>query len=58
MSQLGVDKGFNGKGLGYYIVLYCFSLGQFKSKCWMCILILRTTKEMAEKYYGPRYNFK
>ncbi len=59
MSQLGIDKGTKDKGLGYYIILYCLSLGQaFKSKGWMCILILRTTKKLTEKYHGPRYNFK
>ena len=23
VRQLGIDKGFKGQGLGYYIVLYC-----------------------------------
>ena len=59
VRQLGIDKDFKGQGLGYYILLYCLGLGQILSQRVGCaFLVMRTTNKLAEKYYGPRYNFK
>lgn len=59
VRQLGIDKDFKGQGLGYYIILFCLGLGQLLSQKVGCtFLIMRTTMKLAEKYYGPKYNFK
>ena len=50
VRQLGIDKGFKGQGLGYYIILYCLGLGQLLSQKVGCaFLILRTTKKISRK---------
>ena len=59
VRQLGIDKDFKGQGLRYYIILYCLGLGQLLSQNVGCaFLIMQTTKKLAKKYYGPKYNFK
>ena len=59
VKQLGIDKDFKGQGLGYYIILYCLGLAQILSQNIGCaFLIMQTTNKLAEKYYGPKYNFK
>ncbi|HEY6537096.1 MAG TPA: hypothetical protein VIY08_15080 [Candidatus Nitrosocosmicus sp.] len=59
IRQLGIDKNFKGQGLGYYIILYCLGLGQILGQSvGYGFLLIRTTKKLAEKYYGPKYNFK
>lgn len=59
VSHIGIDRNFKGQGMGYSIILYCLGLGQvLKEKVGCSFLLLRTTKKLAEKYYGPRYSFK
>lgn len=59
LRHIGIDKDFKGQGLGYCIILFSLGISQILSEKVGCsFLLLRTTKKLAEKYYGPKYNFK
>jgi hypothetical protein len=59
LGQIGVDKKFRGRGLGQYICKYCSGFGQRLNNDVACaFLILQTTKELAEKYYESKCDFR
>jgi hypothetical protein len=59
LGQLGVEKKYQGRGLGQYICKFCRGIGQELNQRVACaFLILQTTVELAKSYYEPKCRFK
>jgi hypothetical protein len=59
LGQLGVDRKYQGRGLGQFICKFCRGIGQeLNEKAACAFLILRTTVKLAKLYYEPKCKFK
>lgn len=59
LGQLGVERNYQGRGIGQNICKFCRGIGQDLNERAACaFLILRTTVELAKRYYEPKCKFK
>lgn len=59
LGQLGVEKNYQGRGIGQNICQFCRGIGQeLNEKAACAFLILRTTARLAKLFYEPKCKFK
>lgn len=59
ISKIGIDQNYRCFGLGKYILQYCIGLAiNLKENEEIDVLLLKTTKSLAQKIYCLKYNFK
>lgn len=59
LGLLGVEKNYQGRGIGQNICKFCRGIGQeLNDKAACAFLILRTTAKLAKLFYEPKCNFK
>ncbi len=58
LGQMGVSTDFRKRGIEYQIITFCMGIGlMLNQKIGCALIILNTSKVLAEKYYEPNCNF-